>query len=749
MDHIAHDLFLLMVNLSQIKDRKLIQKLFLDALDSIFSGIQFQFTRAPEKHSYNGKESRSRFEIATAHHFFGLITISSGDAAKVPEEKIALIRNAVKMLAVILENRSRHELLESDRNRITRERDRLFNLSIDMLCVAGFDGYFKQVNPAWTLNLGWTEEDLLSCGWLDYVHPDDLESTIRAGEQLFNGVPLIAFENRYRCKDGLYRWLSWNSFPLTDDKMIFAVCRDVTDQKAAERQRNEQIHFLQELIDRIPNPVYYKDRRLIYQGCNRAFEKYRGLERDRIIGQTDEDLSFDDSAEKIRELDKALLEKGGVQRFESTLTHADGSFRDVIFNKAAFSRIRGDVGGIVGVIIDITETKRLEKQLHQAQKMEAIGTLAGGIAHDFNNILFPIIGYTEMAVEDLTPGTRIRQNLREVLKAADRAKNLIQHILTFSRSGKKEKRPVQLQLIIKEILHLLRASLPTTVEIVRRIDDTCGPVSADSVEIHQMMMNLCTNAYQSMTEGKGRIIVSIEERQVESDLPGLPREVRPGRYAVLSVQDDGSGIPPSVMERIFDPYYTTKEVGKGTGLGLFMVHSIVRGHKGHVVVSSKPGEGSLFTVYLPVIDIRKVVPAETKSHVKVPAGNERVLVVDDEPQIVEMIRLMLEGLGYRVTATVESSEALKHFRDAPDNFDLVITDMTMPGMTGLDLAGEIMAIRPEVPVILCTGFSAVVSAETAEAGGIRAFIMKPIIRKDLAKVIRKVLAEEDPNERIG
>jgi signal transduction histidine kinase/ActR/RegA family two-component response regulator len=381
---------------------------------------------------------------------------------------------------------------------------------------------------------------------------------------------------------------------------------------------------------------------------------------------------------------------------------------------------------------------RSETQLQQAMKLQAIGTLAGGIAHDFNNILFPIVGYTELTMDDIPEDCQPRKNLEEVLKAANRAKELVQQILTFSRQNGQERKPLKVQILIKEALKLLRATIPSSIEIHSSIDEDCGPVKGDPTQIHQVIMNLCTNAYHALQETGGKLEVSLKKAYVSYEQSLEMVGMKVGRRLELTVKDNGHGMDPQVLERIFEPYYTTKEQGKGTGLGLSVIHGIIKNHGGDISVSSQPGVSSTFSVYLPVIDDIEVEiePVKTASATN---GNERILLIDDEEQIINLERRILENLGYKVTSKTDSEEALEEFSARPDRFDLVITDMTMPKITGDRLARRLMDINPQIPVILCTGFNEAISEEKALAMGIDKFVMKPIIKDELAYTIRTVL----------
>lgn len=385
---------------------------------------------------------------------------------------------------------------------------------------------------------------------------------------------------------------------------------------------------------------------------------------------------------------------------------------------------------------DITESKEIEAQLYQARKMGSIGTLAGGIAHDFNNILSGIIGYTELALDSVERESQLYNNLQEVFRAGNRARDLVKQILTFSRQTVQDLKPVQARHIINEALKFLRASLPTSTEI-RRNTQSDALVLADPTQIHQIIMNLCTNANHAMQEKGGVLEIKLEEVELGADFTAFHPDMKPGTYLNLTVSDTGKGMPPDVLERIFDPFFTTKETGEGTGMGLSVVHGIIRSYGGAITAYSKPGQGSTFKVYLPIIETSKEALAGPEE--SIPTGSERILFVDDESVLVNMGKQIFESLGYDVATRTSSIEALELFKNQPDRFDMVITDMTMPNMTGEDLAQELMRIKPNIPIILCTGFSAKIDDQKANSQGIRALVLKPIVKREIATTVRKVL----------
>jgi len=382
------------------------------------------------------------------------------------------------------------------------------------------------------------------------------------------------------------------------------------------------------------------------------------------------------------------------------------------------------------------ESLRIQAQLQQAQKMEAIGTLAGGIAHDFNNILSAVIGYTEIALADVPEDTSQHSNLQEVLKAGSRARDLVKQILTFSRQTEQELKPVKINQIVRETLLLLRASLPTTVKISQDIQSDSA-VLADPTQIHQVIMNLCTNAAHALRAKGGQLKIDLSDVVLGGSFIEQHPYLSPGVYIKLRVIDTGHGMEKAIVDRIFDPFFTTKERGEGTGMGLAVVLGIIKSHGGTITVESEMGKGSTFNVFLPLI--MREVDREVRTKAPIPTGTERILFIDDEKSLVDLGQQILERLGYRVTIRTSSVEALELFMEQPEKFDLVITDMTMPNMTGDDLAGKLMNIRADIPVILCTGYSERISRERAHDLGIKEFILKPIVMRELAKTVRGVL----------
>ena len=491
--------------------------------------------------------------------------------------------------------------------------------------------------------------------------------------------------------------------------------------------------------------IFVKDRAGRYLLANAGTSRAMGYEVAAIIGRTDDELLPPESLDIIHKAELKVMTTGLTVRAEDVIRNADG-ISYWLANKSPYYDENGEIIGIIGVAHDVTSLKKaeeeqhkLERQLQQAQKMEAIGTLAGGIAHDFNNILGALLGYAEMARDDSPPDSSVARDLGEILKAGHRAKDLVKQILTFSRQDAAERIPTSPGDIISEAVKMLRPSLPSTIDIRQDLRSDSGRILANPSQLHQVIINLCTNAYHAMEETGGILGISLKGTELTAeDLLRNP-DIDQGKFIQISVSDTGAGMNPEIRERIFEPYFTTKETGKGTGLGLSIIHGIVKGHGGSISCSSKPGEGTVFHVFLPVInddDLTETAVLELPH-----GGSEHILFIDDEEMLAEMAKTMLERLGYTVTVKNSSLEALTCFQNQPDLYDLVITDQTMPGMTGVDLARRLLQIRPELPIILCTGFSSQISEDRARAMGIREFALKPLSKKDIARLIRKVLDE--------
>ena len=588
--------------------------------------------------------------------------------------------------------------------------------------------------------------DIVGKSYLDLVHPDDRQESIeRIKKGINNRWIAPPREHRIMALDGQVLHVESTGVPIQykGETQLFGVFRDITERKQVDEQLRETERKYRELAESLPQVIFEVDSKgnLVYlnqtgyalfgytpedlaKGFN-VLEAFIPEDRERIAG----DIMLNVQGRKLGRQEYTALKKDG-SKFPVGV-HANRVMRD------------HTATGVRGILIDFTpvklaeeEKKKLEIQLQQAQKMEAIGALAGGIAHDFNNILSAIIGYTELAM--LNEGAEhCTTELNEALKAANRAKDLVKRILAFSRQTDEERMPVRASLVAKEAVKFIRATIPATIEIKTRIDDKSGAVLANSVELHQIIMNLCTNAQHAIGEQAGLLEVAVQNTEIGLSQKNDLIDLEIGSYVGISVKDTGNGMSRDVMKKIFDPYFTTKKKGVGTGLGLAVVHGIVKKYGGTIKVESELGKGTTFHIYLPKANIAAPIKAEKPKPLM--GGSERILFVDDEKMLVEIGQQALQRLGYDVVSRTSPIEALELFKAKPDFFDLVITDKTMPGMTGDGLAKELMSIRPSLPVVICTGYSQTVDQERAKQMGIKAFVMKPILINELAAAVRKAL----------
>lgn len=527
------------------------------------------------------------------------------------------------------------------------------------------------------------------------------------------------------------------------NQLPHAVERALKEKKAEDKLRR-----LKTTLDATLDCIFiFSTKGFRFSYVNQGAVSQVGYTRDELLKMTPPELMPDIDKKSFYNLVEPML--NGVREttlFETTLCHKNGAMIPVeIFLQLIAPT--DEHPRFVAVVRDIADRRQAEKeradlqlQLQRAQRMEALGTLAGGIAHDFNNILTIIDGYSEIALMHQLPESHpARHSLEEILSATHRAAELVQQILDFSRQKEHEMLEIRVTPIVKETIKLIRASLPATIEIVHKIRAASDTIMGDAGRIHQVLMNLCTNAAHAIGKEVGILEICVTDVNTDVSYPDL----EPGHYLKLIVSDTGHGMKPSVAEHIFEPYFTTKPVGEGTGLGLAVTHGIVTSFGGTIRVNSEPGKGSTFEVFFPIVE--SMTEPKTSVALSIPKGTEHILFVDDERSIAEMEKLMLEGLGYRVSVKTDSVDALEAFRLHPEAYDLVITDMTMPILTGDKLARELMRIRPDIPVILCTGYNKQITEEKAKRLGIREFFRKPVPMKDIARAIRRVL-EGTPEE---
>ncbi len=534
----------------------------------------------------------------------------------------------------------------------------------------------------------------------------------------------------------------------TGQSMTFAVSKDISIRVEIEEKLRENENKFRSLFENMDygfalhEMVFNEDGTpidYIFLNVNEAFEKQTGLPKVSIIGYPVTKVFpgiENDKFDWIGTYGKVVL-TGQSILFES--------YSEKIKRWYSIVAYRSEEGQFAVLIHDISDQKRsdqekqkLKEQLQQAQKMEAIGTLAGGIAHDFNNILGVIMGYADLTLEDPSNSKDVINNITRVMKASYRAKDMVNQILAFSRKDEQTMGSVNIGKVVKEVISFLRSSIPTTIEISSKTEKGLALVIGNATQINQILMNLCTNAAHAMKENGGLLNIELKNVVLETDEASLIH-LEPGTYQQLIVSDTGTGINKDIIERIFEPYFTTKEAGEGTGMGLAVIYGIVKNHGGSINVYSEPGKGTAFNVYFPVLDGGMTDSISIQDKVSLTGNNERILFVDDEIQLADLGTRMLEKLEYRVEKITSSIEALEVFKANPDKFDMIITDMTMPNMTGVKLAAEIHKIRPDIPIILCTGFSNGINKSNHLEKGISALVMKPVVKSELSKVIREVL----------
>ncbi|MDD5759847.1 MAG: transporter substrate-binding domain-containing protein [Desulfobulbaceae bacterium] len=558
------------------------------------------------------------------------------------------------------------------------------------------------------------------------------------------GEPQL-FEWFSRKKNGELFWVEVNMrrARIDDIDRILVTARDISERKRVEKALQESESRYRLLFESAGDAIFILRHETIVSCNQKALKLFACESKEQLINESllkfSPDKQLDDHPSSELVLQKITDALHGESQFYSWQHKRCDSV--LIETEVSLTHIDlGEAGNLLAIIRDISAKKEVEIQLHQAQKMESLGTLAGGIAHDFNNILSAIIGYTDMAkLRRPEEAVSLQEDLQQVSLAAIRAANLARQILTFSRNQKQQKMPLRISLIVKEALALLRASIPTTIEIQQEIVSRAS-VQADATQIHQLVMNLCTNAYQAMMEyrGGGILCVTLKEIALEQALQYRGTTVPPGDYVMLLVSDTGNGMDQMTVTKIFDPYFTTKEVGKGTGLGLAVVHGIVQDHHGQIIVYSEPGRGTTFTVYLPIIAEEATVATYTDEP-SISTAHQRIMVVDDERAIREYITFFLTEAGYQVEGYSNGLEAWQALSARPSDWDLIVTDQTMPKMTGEKLASKAHEIRPNLPIILCSGYNPALHQEGEEKTKV-IFLQKPIDRRTILTQVAMTLA---------
>ncbi len=638
--------------------------------------------------------------------------------------------------------------------RLLEEKYRLsFENVTDVIYMIDTDLKILNMSPSVEKILGYKPEELIGRPVSDLKHiflPESFEKAVSDTRLILQGQTIPTAIYRFLSKDGAVKHGDVSGSPVMHEGRItgmIAVARDITKRIEAEEALRESGTMFRTLVEHAFDSTIIIDLEgTILFANNSAARTIEAQDSDSLVGRNVMDFVAPESREDV--LNDFIELAKGHDSYLAEYSLITGNGRRIRMESVGKLIVFEGKAAVLASMRDITdriraaeEKEKLRDQLLQAQKMESMGALAGGIAHDFNNILGAIIGYSELYKEQVRDRPKVYRGMEEVLNAAGRARDLVQQILTFSRQAVPEKRPTAIIPIVSEVARFIRASLPSTIEIRQKLNATSDVVMADATHMHQLLMNLCTNAGHAMTGKGGMLEIGVEEIAIGREKQWLFPTLDGGRYLKLEVRDTGHGINAEHMEKIFDPYFTTKGKGEGTGLGLAVVHGITKDHGGEIKVYSEIGKGTRFSVYLPLME-KQADTIPPVAEVSLPRGSERVLFIDDEEPLANLGKELLEALGYFVVTETDPVKAIEEFGRNRDTFDLVITDKTMPRMTGFDVASDLHKIRADIPVILCSGFQEQEDLEKQSACGISCFIMKPFRIKILAEAIRNTLGKK-------
>jgi PAS domain S-box-containing protein len=655
--------------------------------------------------------------------------------------KAQLIAELQEMRRVVSEFEKPDSLLKQAEETLKEEAIRrriLVDQSTDGIVVIDQNGKVYEANQRYADMLGYSMQEVLQLSVWDW-------DTQWSREQLLEMLQSANetgrhFETKHRRKDGTVYdvEISNNGAIFGGQKLIFCVCRDITERKRAAEALRESEERYRMLFEASPDGIIIVDTEtLMIKYANPSLCMMLGYGEDELRKMSVMEIHPRDiqdvvvlDFEALKRGEKTFSENIPCLKKDSSIIYVD------ISGTAAVIRGRRC---IIGFFRDITARKHLEAQLRNASKIEALGTLVGGIAHEFNNVLAIIMGNVDLSLSDFPEWSPARYNLEQIKIASLRAKDVVRQLLSYIRKIDYKKRPLKLIPVVKDSIKFLRATIPTNIDIQQSINADVDTVFADPTQINQVLINLCTNSFHAMEQTGGTLDIGMQNLVLAEDATAIDPALVPGNYIKVTVSDTGEGISPQIVDRIFDPFFTTKDIGKGSGMGLSVVQGIIKSYGGAISVESQPGKGTTVNLFFPVVEEEVVL--ESKPAEESPTGNERILFIDDEASIVNLARGMLVRLGYQVESRTSPLEALALFRSKPDEFDMVITDMTMPKMTGDILAKNILTIRPDIPIVLCTGFSEKISEENADEVGVKAILFKPLVMRKFALVIRKVLDE--------
>jgi two-component system cell cycle sensor histidine kinase/response regulator CckA len=630
----------------------------------------------------------------------------------------------------------------------TAEVDLYFTNALDLLSIADTEGHFRRLNPAWETVLGYPLEELEGRQFLDFVHPDDLEATRRAIGQLLEQRHVLGFANRFRARDGSFRWLEWRTFP--SGRTLYAVARDVTEQRRAKAALEESRRMLRLILDTIPVRVFWKDDAGRYMGCNQSFARDAGFSSpEELVGRDDYEMGWKEQAELYRADDVRVMTSGVARlQYEEPQTTPTGSQRWLRTSKVPLQDAEGRTIGMLGTYEDITERvleqrraedqrAKLEAQLQHSQKMESVGRLAGGVAHDFNNMLLVILGSSELIKHRWAGDAALRAEMEEIDRAATRARDLTRQLLAFSRRQVIAPRSLDLSEFVVEMGRTLGRLIGEDVDLRIHAGEGLWPVRIDHSQVDQVLMNLCVNARDAMPNG-GKLTIETANVRLDEDYCRQHVGFEVGEYVLLAVSDNGVGIDRDTLPHVFEPFFTTKATGRGTGLGLATVYGIVTQNGGVLNAYSEPGHGTTFKVYLPRLRDASALPVASDEKLP-PLGGGTVLLVEDDEAVRRITAAMLDALGFVVLVADGWRAALALAQKDDCRIDLLLTDVVMPEVSGRELADRLRAVCPKVRVLYASGYTANVIAHHGILDEDVHFIQKPFSMDELARGIRKAL----------
>ena len=635
----------------------------------------------------------------------------------------------------------------SERRRVREELDRFFTVSVDLFCIIDFNGRFRRLNPAWEKITGWSLQELMEKPYLEFIHPEDLGATVRRARRLGIGTDIVAFQNRYLCKDGSHRWFSWNAVPVPEEKLIYASARDITGIKLTQEallQSKEEANRLRfearyaDLVEHASYGIYRSTLEGQFLYVNPALVSLLGYSsRDELLAKNLNTDVFETPVEPDLITDWVTREDR-LGEAEVRWKRKDGKPITVRLSGRVVRDHRGELEGQELIVENVTAHRELEEQLYHSQKMEAIGRLTGGVAHDFNNLLTVIIGNSELLLDLLGPIDSRRNEVEEIRGAGHRAVTLTRQLLAFSRKQVLQLETLDLNRIVTDTTSILARLLGEDIQLVTHLDPSLSLVSVDRGQIEQVIVNLAVNARDAMPDG-GKLSIETANVPIGNDYVEHRPSMSPGEYVLMAVADTGVGMDAETQQRIFEPFFTTKEKGKGTGLGLATVYGIVKQSGGFIWVYSEPGQGSIFKVYLPAVS-EAALPSQSSSRLSAAGGSETILLVEDEPSLRTLARKVLESSGYRILEAATGEEALRFLEGIEEPAHLLLTDLVLPDMTGTTLSERILRRWPQTKVLYVSGYTESVIVHRGVLDPGKSFLQKPYSKEVLLNRIRELLA---------